>query len=78
MTTQTRPLWQRFFFSFPVIGWIARDVSDGDESNIYYALVIFLASWLSAILLFGYPGLIIPALLMVPTMFVVLILISRG
>ncbi|WP_208350206.1 hypothetical protein [Pseudaestuariivita rosea] len=78
MTTQTRPVWHRFFFQVPILGWIARDVSEGDESNIYYALITFVSSWLSAILIFGYPGLIIPALMLVPLMFIALILISRG
>ena len=34
--------------------------------------------WILAILVFGYPAIIIPALIMVPTMFVVLLIITKG
>ncbi|MGB0660364.1 MAG: hypothetical protein ACPGNV_09315 [Mangrovicoccus sp.] len=77
-TLPATPLWQRILFMVPVIGWVMRDVLTKDESNVYWALGLLVSAWAVAILLFGYPGLIIPALALVPTMFLVLILITRG
>ena len=34
--------------------------------------------WLLAVLMFGYPAIIIPALVAVPTIFVLLIAITKG
>ena len=74
--THRPPMWQRLFFLVPIIGWVARDLIYGDKDTIWYALVAFISLWLSAILLFGLPGLYIPALAMVPVIFLVLILIT--
>jgi len=41
-------------------------------------IINLLLLWLLAILAFGYPAIIIPALTAVPVMFVVLILITKG
>ncbi|WP_237369248.1 hypothetical protein [Rhizobium sp. SL42] len=41
-------------------------------------VINLLMIWLLAILAFGYPAIIIPALAAVPAMFVVLILITMG
>mgnify|MGYP007014103872 FL=1 len=71
-------MWQRLFFLVPIIGWVARDLIYGDKDTIWYALVAFISLWLSAILLFGLPGLYIPALAMVPVIFLILILITFG
>ena len=76
--THRPPMWQRLFFLVPIIGWVARDLIYGDKDTIWYALVAFISLWLSAILLFGLPGLYIPALAMVPVIFLVLILITFG
>lgn len=72
------PFWQRLFLSVPVIGWIARDLLYGDKDSIWYALVAFFSAWGCAILMFGVPGLYLPALALVPVMFIILILISFG
>ena len=74
--THRPPMWQRLFFLVPIIGWVARDLIYGDKDTIWYALVAFISLWLSAILLFGLPGLYIPALAMVPVIFLILILIT--
>ncbi len=70
------PFWQRLFFAIPVLGWVARDLAFGDKSNVWYALIGFISLWLSCALLFGAPGLYIPALAMVPVIFVTLIVIT--
>ena len=70
------PLWQRLFFAVPVIGWVARDLLFGDKNNIWFALIGFVSLWLSSALVFGLPGLYLPALVMVPVIFLLLIWIT--
>ena len=69
---------ERVMFRVPLLGRIWKEVSYGDEANIYYAIGAFLSLWGCLIMLFGLPGLYLPALAMVPVMWVILILISRG
>lgn len=71
-------IWQRLFFKIPVLGWIARDLIFGDKNNIWFALIAFVSLWMSAALTFGLPGLYLPALAMVPIIFIVLLLITKG
>lgn len=70
------PMWQRFFFAIPVLGWVARDLLFGDEDNVWFAIIGFVSLWLSSALVFGLPGLYLPALALVPVMFVVLLWIT--
>lgn len=70
------PVWQRFLFAVPVLGWIAKDLLFGDKNNIWFAIIAFVSLWLSASLTFGLPGLYLPALFLVPVMFIVLICIT--
>ena len=82
MTTATHtpalPFAQRLLFAIPVIGWIAKDVLLGDKDNIWFALILFISLWMCSALTFGLPGLYIPAVAMVPLIFVVLVLITWG
>lgn len=82
MTAYTLPprlsLSQRLLFAVPVLGRIAKEVTYGDADNIYYALASFVSAWGCAVLLFGLPGLYIPALLLVPVVMGLLVAISRG
>ena len=71
-----RPLWQRFFFALPLLGWMARDVSDDPKGNLWAAIIVFVSLWGCAILTFGLPGLYIPALMLVPVIWFVLLLIT--
>ena len=70
------PLWQRFFFAIPVLGWVARDLLFGDKNNVWFALIGFVSLWLSSALVFGLPGLYLPALALVPVIFVILLFIT--
>jgi len=72
------PLSQRILFSIPVLGWMLKDVMYGDSDNIYYFLLAIVSLWGIAILQFGLLGLMIPALALVPVVFITLILITRG
>lgn len=70
------PFWQRLFFAIPVIGWVAKDVLHGDRANVWFAVVLFVSLWLISTMTFGLPGLYIPAVLLVPVIFVLLICIT--
>lgn len=72
------PLWQRLLFAIPLFGWMARDAVNGKGEDWYYTAAAIVSMWGCSILLFGLPGLYIPAVLMVPVMFLILVLISRG
>ncbi|GIT85010.1 hypothetical protein [Roseobacter sp. OBYS 0001] len=75
--TPTRlPLWQRMFFALPIIGWIAKDLLFGHKNNVWFALIGFVSLWLSSALIFGLPGLYLPALALVPIIFVTLLFIT--
>jgi len=82
MTAYTLPpqlsTFERIIFRMPLLGRIWKEVSYGDAGNIYYALATFFSLWGILVMLFGLPGLYLPALALVPVMFVILILISRG
>lgn len=71
------PLALRLLYAVPVIGWVARDVSKGVD-NVFYALLILVTALVLAVNLWGVVALAMAALGMVPVMFVVLILITRG
>ena len=70
------PLWQRVFFAIPVLGWVARDLLFGDKNNVWFAIIGFVSLWLSSALVFGLPGLYLPALALVPVVFIVLLFIT--
>ena len=72
------PVWQRLLFASPLFGWMARDVKDGAPEDLGYTAAAIVSMWGCSILLFGLPGLYLPALAMVPVMFLILLLISRG
>lgn len=72
------PIWQRLLFAIPVFGWLAKDAANGEAEDWYYMAAAIVSMWGCSALLFGLPGLYIPAVMMVPMMFVILILISRG
>jgi len=69
-----RPLW----FRIPVIGWIARDLLEGDDDHIWYLLATVLSLWGIAVLAWGLPALAIGALAAVPVCFALLLLVTRG
>ena len=76
-TLARRPLWLRLFHMIPILGWTARDM-EKDEENLLWGLITVPLAWGCSALLFGYPGIIIPALLLVPVIFLYLIIISMG
>lgn len=77
MSTATTNL-TRAFYAIPVLGWIARDIAEKGEENIYYALVIALTCLVLAVKTWGLVALGLTGLALVPVMFVVLIAITLG
>lgn len=78
VNAQDAPLWQRLFFKIPVLGWVARDLLFGDKNNVWFALIGFISLWMSSALTFGLPGLYLPAVALVPVIFLLLLLITKG
>lgn len=70
--------WQRILFAVPLLGRIFKEVAYGRDENIYYALATFVSLWGCSALLFGLPGLYLPAVGLVPVYFLFLIAITRG
>ncbi len=72
------PIWQRLLYSIPLFGWLARDAAEGDPDDLGYTALAIVSMWGCSALLFGLPGFYLPAVALVPVMFLILILISRG
>jgi hypothetical protein len=79
MTTKTQraPLALRFVYALPILGQIARDIAT-DKENIFYALMIFVTLIILAVNAWGIVALAMSALAMVPVMFTLLLMITRG
>ncbi len=69
---------ERIVFAIPVLGWMLKDVVYGDRDNIYYFIGALLSLWGIAILQFGLLGLFLPALALVPVIFLTLVILTRG
>ena len=67
----------RILYAIPVLGWLLRDAAEGGDKALIFFLLNLAMMWLLSALFFGYPGIIIPALIAVPVMFAILIWISR-
>ncbi|WP_424931449.1 hypothetical protein [Amaricoccus macauensis] len=72
------PFYERAIYAIPVLGWMLKDVAYGDKDNIYYFIATLVMAWIIAIIAFGYPAIILPALALVPTIFIALLVITRG
>ncbi|GEO86889.1 MULTISPECIES: hypothetical protein [Alphaproteobacteria] len=68
----------RMVYHVPVFGWMLKEAVSGPITAKVLFILNLLLVWLLAILTFGYPAIIIPALAAVPSMFVILILITKG
>lgn len=67
-----------WYHRIPVLGWIAHDLTYGDEDTIWYALVILLTALVLAFKTWGLVAIAMTALAAVPVVFVLLILITLG
>jgi hypothetical protein len=69
---------EKIIYNVPVLGWMIKEAVHGGADTKVLFLINMVLIWLVAILTFGYPAIIIPALIAVPTMFTILILITAG
>lgn len=74
--SDTTPTASHPLFHFPVLGWIARDLTRDFHGNFWYALMIFVTLLVLAIKTWGLVALGLTALACVPVMFTVLILLT--
>ncbi|NKN39744.1 hypothetical protein HFC70_25670 [Agrobacterium sp. a22-2] len=68
----------RAIYHVPVFGWMLKEAMTGSVTAKILFIVNCLLLWILAILFFGYPAIILPALTAVPVMFAILILITKG
>ncbi|MCK3778206.1 hypothetical protein MZK49_16005 [Ensifer sesbaniae] len=68
----------RLVYNVPIFGWMLKEAVQGSQTAKVLFLINCALIWLLAIATFGYPAIIIPALVLVPAVFVVLILITMG
>lgn len=68
----------RMVFAIPVFGWMLKEAARGNGNTKALFVVNMVLAWLLAILTFGYPAIIVPALVAVPVVFLLLILITAG
>lgn len=67
-----------WYYSIPVVRWIARDLVHGSRDNILYFLVMCLTALVLAVRTWGLVALGLTALATVPVMFAVLIALTLG
>lgn len=65
-------------YRVPILGWMLKEAISGPTTAKVLFITNILMIWLLAILYFGYPAIILPALAAVPLMFVALIIITLG
>lgn len=65
-------------FSVPVIGWMLKSAWHGDAREKTLFLVNLVMIWALAILYFGYPALILPALVLAGSYLAFLVVFTAG
>ncbi len=65
-------------YRVPLFGWMLKEAIQGPTTAKVLFVLNVLLLWILAIVTFGYPAIIIPALSAVQIMFVLLILITKG
>jgi len=63
----------RLLFAIPVIGWMLRDAVRGESDSKAWFLANIVMIWLLAVVFFGYPAIIIPALVATASIIVTLV-----
>lgn len=67
---------QAVIYNIPVFGWMLREAAMGPTAAKVLFVMNCLLIWALAITVFGFPALIIPALVAVPTILTLLVVIS--
>ena len=78
--TPARERWitRHVTYRLPIIGRMAREVVEGPVDNAFAAIIGVLAAVASAVLIWGYPALIIAALAATALMLITLVRITLG
>ncbi len=66
------------FHRLPIFGAIAREWADGEANFPLYLVLALLLAWAGAVVLWGLPGLYLPAVVLSPVMLLTLVAIGRG
>lgn len=68
----------RAAYYIPVFGWMLKEAVRGPDATKFLFIVNLMLIWFLAIVAFGYPAIILPALVAVPCVFLILIAITKG
>ncbi len=64
--------------ALPAVGLLLRSAVRGGDGEKIAFIVNLMIAWLVAAITYGYPAIIVPALIMVPVILVVLFLLTTG
>ncbi|WP_436637942.1 hypothetical protein [Microbaculum sp. FT89] len=68
----------RMIYAIPLLGWMLRDAVQGtDESRVWFMLNMIML-WIFAGVVFGYPGIIIPAIAAAFMVLITLVLMTAS
>ena len=67
---------QAVIYNIPLFGWMLREAAEGTVTAKLLFVINCLLLWALAIVIFGFPAIIIPALAAVAGMFVLLFILS--
>lgn len=73
-----RPFGLRLLYAVPLLGWMLRDAAEGGEAALLWFIFNCVALLGLAIVIFGYPALIIAALAATAGMLTMLVLIANA
>lgn len=65
-------------YRIPVLGAIAREWAEGDADFPFFLILAFVLAWACAVMIWGLPALVLPAVALAPAMLAMLVLITRG
>ncbi|KPQ10537.1 MAG: hypothetical protein HLUCCO17_10760 [Saliniramus fredricksonii] len=68
----------RALYWIPIFGWLLRDAVHGDTLSRILFVVNLLVLWALAVMIFGYAAIIIPALLLTPTILAIIVVFTLG
>ncbi|MGR3782481.1 MAG: hypothetical protein ACU0DT_14630 [Albimonas sp.] len=65
-------------YRVPVLGWMLRDAFEGrEDAPLWFALNVIML-WILSVIVFGWAGLIVPALIGVAVVFTAILAITVG
>jgi len=68
----------RALYWVPLFGWMLKDAVYGDTLSRVLFVVNLLVLWVLATMIFGYAAVIMPALLVTPTILAIIVLLTFG